>query len=145
MQDMLLLPPALLLLLQDPALLAMYTPLLLLGQLVLWWVLEDECVDLVAHVNITDEATGLALQEDAFLLDLHDSLWVATAVALHVLLDEGFKQFAELLGVVGSIDDGGAKVLVIVGLGTQLAAVELEDVCNAQTEGGFHAVEETNV
>lgn len=84
------------------------TPSLLLGQLVLWWVLENEGVDLVAHVNVTDIATCLALQEDAFLLDLHDSFGIATAMALHVLLDEGLQQLAELLGVVSAIHNGSA-------------------------------------
>lgn len=31
------------------------SPLLLLGELVLWWVLEDEGVDLVAHVHVRDK------------------------------------------------------------------------------------------
>jgi hypothetical protein len=45
------------------------------------------------------------------------------------LLDELLQQLGELLGVVGAIDNGGAGVLVVVRLGTQLTAVELEDVC----------------
>lgn len=108
-------------------------PPFLLGELVLWWILENECVDLVPHVHITDKPTGLALQEDALFLDLHDSLWVAATIALDILLYERFKQLAQLFGVVGSIDDGGAEVLVIVGLGTQLAPIELENVCAYQS------------
>jgi hypothetical protein len=43
---------------------------LLLAELVLGRVLDDEGVELVARVNIADEAAGLALQADVLALDL---------------------------------------------------------------------------
>lgn len=52
------------------------------------------------------------------------------------LFDESLQQLGELLGVVCAIDNGCACVLVIVGLGTQLATVELENVCETAWRGG---------
>lgn len=39
------------------------SPLLLFGELVLWRVLEDECVDLVAHVDIRHKAAAADTQQ----------------------------------------------------------------------------------
>jgi hypothetical protein len=82
----------------------------------------------VAHVHAAHKAARLALEVDALLLDLDHGLGVAAVVALHILLDEGLQQLAQLLGVVGAVHDGGARALVVVGLGAQLAAKELQDI-----------------
>ena len=42
----------------------------------------------MAHVNIRHITAGFALQVDVLLPDLHDSLRVATGIALHLLLDK---------------------------------------------------------
>lgn len=83
----------------------------------------------MAHVHVAHVAAGLALEVNELLFDLHHGLRVAAAVALHILLDEGLQQLAELLVVMRAVDNGGARALVEVGLGSELAAVELEDVC----------------
>jgi hypothetical protein len=73
-------------------------------------------------------SAGLALERDELLLDLHHGLGVAAAVALHVLLDERLGQLTQLAQVVRAVHDGRACGLVKVGLGAQLAAVELQEV-----------------
>jgi len=50
-------------------------------------------------------------------------------VKSHSLLDECLQQLRELLGVMCTIDNGGPGGLVKVSLSTQLAPVELQDVC----------------
>jgi hypothetical protein len=90
---------------------------------------------LVTHIHIRDVATGLALKVDELLLDLDHSLWIAARVALDVLFDERLQQLGQFLGVVCAVDDGRACCLVKVGLGTQLAAVKLEDVCARRRAG----------
>ena len=102
---------------------------LLLLQRARWGVLENEGVQLVPHVHVRHVATRLALKEDEVLFDLHHGLWVAAAVALHILFYEAFKQLGQLFGVVRPIDDGGAQLGVEVGLRSQLAAKVLEHVC----------------
>lgn len=65
-----------------------------LADLVLRRVLENVGVQTVAHVNVRHMAACLALEEDVLLPDLHHCLWVATGVALHVLLDESLRKGA---------------------------------------------------
>lgn len=43
------------------------------------------------------------------------------------------QQLAQLGSVVGSIDNGGARLLVILGLRAKLAAIELHEVCTVES------------
>ena len=108
-----------------------HAPLFSLAHLLLRRVLEDERVELVAHVHIADSTAGLALEVDAVLLDLDLRLRVATGVALHKGFDETLQQLCELGHVVSAIDDGGACRLLKLGHRAQLAAVVLDDVCSS--------------
>ena len=106
--------------------------LLLLADFLLRWILEDEGVEAVAHVDARVGAASLALELDGLPLDLDDSLGVEAVVALHIFLDEVLQQLHQLLGIVGAIDNGGASLLVEVGLCPQLTAIELQDVCRSK-------------
>ena len=74
------------------------------------------------------------LQVDEVLFELDRRLWVAAAVALHVLFDKRLEQLGELARVVRAVDDARAAALVIVGLRAELAAVKLEDVLGRAVE-----------
>lgn len=55
-----------------------------LRDLLLWGILQDVGVQLVAHVHIRDGATRLALQADQILLYFDDRFRITTTVALHI-------------------------------------------------------------
>lgn len=103
-----------------------------LADFLLRGVLENESVQLVPHIHGRAVAAGLALERDEVLSDLDDSLGVAAAVALNVLLDEAFKQLLELACVVRAVHNGRARGLVIFGEGAELAAEVLYDVCSCR-------------
>ena len=90
----------------------------------------------MAHVHVRHIATGLALEVDELLLDLDGGLGVAAAVALDILLDESLQQLTQLLLVMGPVHNRSARVLVVIGLSSKLAAKELQDVCK-RTDCGY--------
>jgi hypothetical protein len=104
---------------------------LFLFQGVLGRVLEDEGVQLVPHVHVGHKAASLALEQDIILSDFDLRLGVAAAVAAHILLDEVLQKLRKLLGVMCSVDDGRATLGVKVCLSSQLAAIELQDICKS--------------
>ena len=62
--------------------------LLSLAELLFRWVLEDEGVEAMKHVDLRYKSTSLADQLNVLSLDLHNCLWVVAVVALNILLDE---------------------------------------------------------
>ena len=111
--------------------------LLRLADFILRRVLDNEGGQLVAHVDVRGVATSLAFEEDALFPHFDDCLGIAAAVALHILLDEELENFRELLGIVSAVDDGGACLLVEVGLRAKLAAKVLEGICKARSSVWF--------
>jgi hypothetical protein len=50
-------------------------------------------------------------------------------VPRYLLLNEGLKQLAKLAGIMRPVDDGGTRSLVVLGLSSEVATKELDDVC----------------
>jgi len=53
-----------------------------------------------------------------------------------LLFDEAFEHLPELLVVVRAVDDADSRLLVVVDLSAELAAVVLEHVCEVGWGGG---------
>lgn len=84
----------------------------------------------MAHVHRRNSAAGLAQELNVLrLVDVHDSLGVATRVALDKALDEPLQQVSQLCSLVRAVDYGDTGLVVVLGLRAELAAKELGGVC----------------
>lgn len=104
----------------------------LLGGLVLLallrLVLQDEGAELEAEVDISALTTGLAVKEDAAILDVDLGLRVLALLAEDELGDEAVQVVLELGGLVSAVDDPTVVAGVVVGLSAELEAEVLDDI-----------------
>ena len=73
-------------------------------------------------------ATSLAVQDDAFVLDVDDRLGVLAVPAEHELGDEAIEIILELVGIMSTIDNPAIVLGVCVGLSTQLEPKVFDDI-----------------
>jgi hypothetical protein len=104
----------------------------LLGGLVLLALgrelLQDEGRQLLARVGLGDGTTGLAVHENALVLDANNSLGVLAASAEDKLVDEAVEVVLQLRGFVGTVDDPAIILGVVGGLSTEFETEVLDDV-----------------
>lgn len=102
---------------------------------VLGRVLENERRQLVTHVDVGALAARLAVPDDRLVLhDEQVGLRVLAGLAQDEFVDEDVQEFAELGGVVRSVDDVPLVLLVERRLRAELASEELGGVRGRTTE-----------
>lgn len=91
-------------------------------------VLDDEPTELQAWISLGALSAGLAVEQNAAILDLNHSLGILTLLAEHELVDEAIEMVLKFGGIVGAVDDPAVILWVFVGLGSQFKAEELDDI-----------------
>jgi hypothetical protein len=84
----------------------------------------------VAHIHLGGKSTGLAKELDVLsLVDVNDRLRISASIALDKALDETLEQISQLGGLVCTVHNGDASLVVELGLSAELAAEEFGCVC----------------
>ena len=73
-------------------------------------------------------STRFALEIDALASDRDHRLWIPTAVALNIFLDESFDQRHQNIRVVGAVDDRRPRFRIKFRLRAEFAAQEFQNV-----------------
>ena len=97
-------------------------------------VLQDEAAELQAEVDLGALAAGLAVEEDATILDDDVGLRILAFLAEDELVDEAVKLLLKPVGFMGAVDDPAVILGVHVGLGSELETEVLDDVCAGSGE-----------
>lgn len=91
-------------------------------------LLQDERRQLLARVGLSNGTAGLAVHENALVLDANNSLGVLATSAEDELVDEAVEVVLQLGSLVGSVDDPSVVLGVVGGLGTEFETEVLDDV-----------------
>ena len=97
--------------------------------------LDNIATELVSQVNYSPLTAGLAIKQNASILDIDVCLGILAGFAKDELVDETIKMVLKLRRFVGAVDDPAVICRVGVGLCTQLKAEVLDHVSGRAGQG----------
>ena len=97
----------------------------------LGWIANNERSELVAHVNSSLLATGLAVSEDCLGFGEHQICFGILARSTeNEFIDEDIEKFPQLVRIVGAVDNVTIRLLVGRRLSTQFETEKLGSILN---------------